>query len=117
MFHPLIDKDGTFRIDQQFPTWRPRKDYICHVLHYMKNSFKEAVLANLQEQFCPNKQALKMFLNERPVFARLASQCAQLSASESILFDSDDGSAIQFSPLGDAQFEELRNRVLNSPVS
>ncbi|KAJ3031231.1 hypothetical protein HDV00_008476 [Rhizophlyctis rosea] len=55
-----------------------------------------------------------MYHNERQVFSRLASQCAQLSASEPILFDQDDGSEIKFSPLSEARFEELRVRVLEN---
>ena len=51
------------------------------------------------------------------MFARLASQCAQLSASEPILFDQDDGSEIKFSPLSDAQFEELRASIMSNAVS
>lgn len=48
MFHPLIGRDGYFNLAQQFPQWRPHKDYLCHVLHYVKNSFREAVILNLQ---------------------------------------------------------------------
>ncbi|KAI8622085.1 ubiquitin-conjugating enzyme/RWD-like protein [Chytriomyces sp. MP71] len=106
MFHPLVDRSGFFNMRQQFPVWRPNKDYICHLLHYAKNSFKEAVLANLEGKF----------LYERPVFARLASQCAQLSASDGSLYDDSDESIIKFRNLDDAEFEKVKSQMLASVV-
>lgn len=35
-------------------------DYICHLLHYLKNSFKDRVLGNLLEHLSPNKEAFHM---------------------------------------------------------
>ncbi|KAJ3329593.1 hypothetical protein HDU76_007575 [Blyttiomyces sp. JEL0837] len=118
MFHPLIDRDGNFSLRQQFPVWRPQKDFLCHVLHYIKNSFKEAVLANLEENNCPNREAHKMFNLERNLFAKLASQCAQLSASEGIIYDDDehDNFLIKFTPLDDETLEQLKSQMINSAV-
>jgi hypothetical protein len=58
-------------------------------------------------------------MSERPAFAKLAAQCAQLSASEGILFDTDtpDGSLIQFTPLEDNEFNQVKGKMLNSLVS
>ncbi|KAJ3238966.1 hypothetical protein HDU81_006781 [Chytriomyces hyalinus] len=117
MFHPLVDRSGFFNMRQQFPAWRANKDFICHLLHYIKNSFKEAVLANLEESNCPNRDAYNMFMYERPLFAKLASQCAQLSASDGILFSNDleeDESIIKFRQLDDAEFEKLKAEMLLS---
>ncbi|ORY53225.1 UBC-like protein [Rhizoclosmatium globosum] len=117
MFHPLVDRSGFFSLKQQFPVWRAHKDYLCHVLHYIKNSFKEAVLAGLEEMHCPNREAYNMFMHERPLFARLASQCAQLSASDGILFSNEldeDENIIRFSPLDDDQFENLKAQMIAS---
>ncbi|KAJ3260738.1 hypothetical protein HDU77_001202 [Chytriomyces hyalinus] len=117
MFHPLVDRSGFFNMRQQFPAWRANKDFICHLLHYIKNSFKEAVLANLEESNCPNRDAYNMFMFERPLFAKLASQCAQLSASDGILFSNDleeDESIIKFRQLDDVEFEKLKAEMLQS---
>ncbi|KAI8853092.1 ubiquitin-conjugating enzyme/RWD-like protein, partial [Chytridium lagenaria] len=112
MFHPLIDnRDGLFSLRQQFPQWRAHKDYLCHVLHYIKNSFKEAVMANLEG----------VFFTERPLFAKLAAQCAQLSASEGIVFDNDGPhgeenageSLVRFAPLTDDEFRAKKNQMLS----
>ncbi|KAJ3185880.1 hypothetical protein HK101_009789 [Irineochytrium annulatum] len=122
MFHPLIDsRDGFFSLRQQFPSWRPNKDYICHVLHYIKNSFREAVMLNLDETHCPNRDAHRMFFNERELFAKLAAQCAQLSASDGILYDNDGPkgevgggeSLIRFAPLDDERARELKGAMFS----
>ncbi|KAJ3382104.1 hypothetical protein HDU84_004612 [Entophlyctis sp. JEL0112] len=121
MFHPLVDRSGFFNIRQQFPIWRANTDYICHLLHYVKNSFKEAVLSNLEELHCSNREAYNMFKNERHLFLRLASQCAQLSASDGVLYannlegsEDEDQSMIRFSPLDDETFEALQAEMLSS---
>jgi ubiquitin-protein ligase len=60
MFHPLVDVGGNLSISQQFPTWRPYEDYIFHVLHYIKNIFKKAVLDRLVDKHCPNKESYRL---------------------------------------------------------
>lgn len=60
MFHPLVDVGGNLSISQQFPTWRPYEDYIFHILHYIKNIFKKAVLDRLVDKHCPNKEAYRL---------------------------------------------------------
>ncbi|KAI8802026.1 ubiquitin-conjugating enzyme/RWD-like protein, partial [Cladochytrium replicatum] len=79
IYHPLVDADRFFSLEHQFPRWRAGKDYVVHVLHYLKNCFKEAVLMNLQGTL--------LFNTERPLFAKLAAQCAQLSSAEAVLYD------------------------------
>ncbi|KAI9342816.1 ubiquitin-conjugating enzyme/RWD-like protein [Obelidium mucronatum] len=110
MFHPLIDRSGFFNLRHQFPAWRANKDYLSHVFHFIKNSFKDSVLASLDGTYH----------QERPLFARLASQCAQLSASDGILFSNDltedDPSIIRFSPLDDESFDRLKAEMIASVV-
>lgn len=60
MFHPLIDVGGNLTICQQFLTWRPDESYIIHVLHYIKNIFKRAILDRLVDKICLNKDAYKL---------------------------------------------------------
>ncbi|KAJ3226954.1 hypothetical protein HK099_003746 [Clydaea vesicula] len=117
MFHPLISTnfDREFSLKQQFSKWRPQKDFICHVLHYLKNCFKEAVLSNLQEQYCLNKEAYSMFFTEREAFAKLAGQCAQLSSSPDTLFDNeslDANCSLLFTKLSDDEYENIRENLL-----
>eukprot|EP00842_Homolaphlyctis_polyrhiza_P000305 jgi/Hompol1/1275/HPOL_001152-RA len=112
MFHPLIDRDGFFNLAQQFPTWRPNHDCISHILHYVKNAFRESTIAGLDDAACLNAEAARMFATERSYFAKLASQCAQLSSSEPILFDSDVSHLITFSPIDESKFSKIQNLLL-----
>ncbi|KAJ3125113.1 hypothetical protein HK098_000605 [Nowakowskiella sp. JEL0407] len=114
MYHPLVDRDGNFSIRQAFPVWREGKDCIVHVLHYMRNSFKEAVLSNLQSELCHNREALRQLLHERALFQKLAIQSAQLSCSESVLYEEDESTIINFTKLTDDQFKEIKERAMGS---
>ncbi|RUS22627.1 hypothetical protein BC937DRAFT_88233 [Endogone sp. FLAS-F59071] len=115
MFHPLVDQKGGFNMGQQFPAWRPHQDYIFHVLHYIKNAFKKVVLDNLLEKYAKNKEAYRMYHNEPHIFANLAQQCAQLSITESILFENfPESNMIRFTSLKDGKFEELKAQILSS---
>ncbi|KAI7872959.1 ubiquitin-conjugating enzyme/RWD-like protein [Spinellus fusiger] len=105
MFHPLVDVRGNMSLSQQFPTWKPYQDYILHVLHYIKNSFKKVVLDSLVDKHCLNKEAYRMYRADTGVFVKLTQQCAQLSITESYLFDNvPDNNMIRFSSLSEAKF-------------
>ncbi|ORY94005.1 ubiquitin-conjugating enzyme/RWD-like protein [Syncephalastrum racemosum] len=118
MFHPLVDVQGNVSITQQFPTWRPYQDYIFHVLHYLKNMFKKVVLEGLVDKHCLNKEAYRLYRTDTNVFGKLAQQCAQLSITESYLFDHfPDNNMIRFSPLSEAKFDELKAHILNSAAN
>lgn len=108
MFHPLVDVNGHVSILQQFPIWRPYQDYIFHILHYLKNMFKKVVLDGLNDKYCLNKEAYRLYRNDVSVFGKLAQQCAQLSITESYLFDHfPDNNMIRFSPLSEAKFGKI----------
>ncbi|KAI8977321.1 ubiquitin-conjugating enzyme/RWD-like protein [Mycotypha africana] len=113
MFHPLIDGGGNLSLSQQFLTWRPHEDYIIYVLHYVKNIFKKAILDRLIEKHCLNKEAYRMYKHEINTFIKLSKQCAELSYSESYLYDHfPDDNLIRFSPITDATLgkEKLANQ-------
>ncbi|KAI8975496.1 ubiquitin-conjugating enzyme/RWD-like protein [Mycotypha africana] len=113
MFHPLVDTNGAVNISQQFPVWRPYQDYIFHLLHYVKSMFKKAVLEKVKEKHSYNKEAYRLYKLDKSVFAKLSYQCAQLSISDTYLYDTYP---IQFSPLSDAKFDELKALMLRSAL-
>ncbi|KAI9302923.1 ubiquitin-conjugating enzyme/RWD-like protein [Cunninghamella echinulata] len=118
MFHPLVDSQGNVSLSQQFPTWRPHQDYLFHVLHYIKNMFKRVILEKLVDKHCYNKEAYRLFRNDTSVFSKLSQQCAQLSITESYLFDHfPDNNMIRFSSLSEPKFEELRSIVFKSSTA
>ncbi|KAI9205704.1 ubiquitin-conjugating enzyme/RWD-like protein [Polychytrium aggregatum] len=114
LFHPLVSKDGRFSLDQQFATWRPRIDNICHILHYIKNSFKDAVLQNLQEEYCLNKEAYRTYVRDRHAFVKLAAQVAQASSSEKSVYERIEGSTLNFSYMTDDEAETLRLKLITN---
>jgi len=64
VIHPLVHPiDKKVDLRHQFAPWRPNKDHICHLLHYLKAIFSEKMLDNLQENLCPNKEAYKLYLS------------------------------------------------------
>ncbi|CDH49419.1 ubc-like protein [Lichtheimia corymbifera JMRC:FSU:9682] len=118
MFHPLVDTQGNLSLSQQFATWRPYQDYLFHVLHYVKNIFKRVVLDGLVDKHCPHKEAYRLYRTDRTVFGKLAQQSAQLSITESYLFDHfPENNLIKFSKLSEAEYEDLRTQILDSARS
>ncbi|KAF8904941.1 hypothetical protein BGZ58_006431, partial [Dissophora ornata] len=105
MFHPLIASNGELALQYQFPRWRPHRDYLFHVLHYVKAVFKKCVLDTIVEKQAVNKEAYRIYRNENKIFAKLAQQRAQLSITDSILYDNYPASnSIKFSPLANEEF-------------
>ncbi|KAM0747262.1 UBC-like protein [Meredithblackwellia eburnea MCA 4105] len=87
IFHPLIDPtNGKFHLNSRFPTWRPRVDFIFHVLHFVKASFKRASLDQVREASCANKEAYRLYRDQTPLFTKLASQSALLSITDTALY-------------------------------
>ncbi|KAF9306733.1 hypothetical protein BGZ74_003910 [Mortierella antarctica] len=118
LFHPLIDQHGQLALQYQFPQWRPHRDYLFHVLHYVKAIFKKCVLDSVVEKQAVNKEAYRMYRNENTIFAKLAQQRAQLSITESNLYDNyPANNSIKFGPLGDQEFVELKQKMINSASS
>ncbi|KAI8366659.1 ubiquitin-conjugating enzyme/RWD-like protein [Radiomyces spectabilis] len=117
MFHPLVDVSGNLSLTQQFSSWRPYQDYIFHVLHYLKNIFKRSVLDGLMDKHCLNKEAYRLYRTDTAIFGKLAQQCAQLSITESYLFDHfPDNNMVRFSPLSEATFDSLKAQILSSTL-
>ncbi|KAG2193050.1 hypothetical protein INT46_011046 [Mucor plumbeus] len=113
MFHPLIDSGGNLSLSQQFPTWRPYEDYIFHVLHYIKNIFKKAVLDRLIDKHCPQKEPYRLYRTDIKTFTKLAKQCAELSISESYLYDHfPEDNMIRFSPISESKYDIFKSQIL-----
>ncbi|KFH67007.1 hypothetical protein MVEG_07531 [Podila verticillata NRRL 6337] len=118
LFHPLIDQHGQLALQYQFPQWRPHRDYLFHVLHYVKAIFKKCVLDTVVEKQAVNKEAYRMYRNENTIFAKLAQQRAQLSITDSNLYDNyPANNSIKFGPLGDQEFDELKQKMISSASS
>ncbi|KAG0145533.1 hypothetical protein CROQUDRAFT_93652 [Cronartium quercuum f. sp. fusiforme G11] len=114
-FHPLVDPNtGRFDIRSRFSNWRPHIDFIFHLLHFLKGSFKRAGLERLKnEDEVQNKEAFRLYRDQTQVFANLASQSAILSASSpSLESDSNESQLIKFSNLDDQEWQSIRTQIL-----
>ncbi|KAG0354446.1 hypothetical protein BGZ54_001636 [Gamsiella multidivaricata] len=118
MWHPLIDNQGQLALQYQFPQWRPHRDYLFHVLHFVKAAFKKCVLDTIVEKQAVNKEAYRMYRHENKIFAKLAQQRAQLSITESSLYDNyPSNNSIKFSPLSDEEFVDIKQKMMGSALS
>ncbi|EGG06041.1 uncharacterized protein MELLADRAFT_36398 [Melampsora larici-populina 98AG31] len=116
-FHPLVDpQTGRFDIRSKFPAWRARTDFLCHVLHFIKSTFKRAGLERIKdEDSVQNKEAFRLYRDQTHIFATLAAQSAILSASPSTLqAESNSNEVIQFKELDDQQWQSIRSRMLGT---
>ncbi|CAG8611630.1 9985_t:CDS:2, partial [Acaulospora morrowiae] len=113
LFHPLVNpENGNFSLTQQFKDWAPHKYYIFHVLHYIKKSFKKGVLDHLSRKHCLNEKAFTLYKENPRQFENIARQCAELSISPTVLYDSeDDSNPIQFTDLSNEKLNELKKYV------
>ena len=104
-FHPLIDQQGYLALQYQFPQWRPHRDYLFHILHFIKAAFKKCVLDSVLEKQAVNKEAFRMYRHENSIFAKLAQQWAQLSITESHLYSNYPSyNTIKFESLSEQEF-------------
>lgn len=88
LIHPLIDsRDDHLALAFGFPEWDPIKDNVVKLLFYVKNTFKTFHLNKLNEGLVVNGEAWRLYQFNRAVFAKLASQCATISATSTILYD------------------------------
>ncbi|KAF9435673.1 hypothetical protein BGZ76_005765 [Entomortierella beljakovae] len=118
MFHPLIDSYGQLALQHQFPQWRPHKDYLFHILHYVKAIFKKCVLDTITEKQAINKEAFRMYRQENKIFAKLAQQRAQLSITDSNLYENyPANNTIKFSRLNEDEYGEIKQKMMTSALS
>ncbi|KAI1313883.1 hypothetical protein EDD11_002418 [Mortierella claussenii] len=116
VWHPLIDQHGQLALQYQFPQWRPHRDYLFHILHFIKSAFKKCVLDSIVEKQAVNKEAFRMYRQENKIFAKLAQQRAQLSITETSLYDNyPANNSIKFSPLHEDEFKDLKQKMVGNP--
>ncbi|KAK4047058.1 hypothetical protein OIO90_006342 [Microbotryomycetes sp. JL221] len=119
LVHPLVNPaTGQVKLETRFPKWKPRQDFIVHVLHFLKSLFKRQTLDELKELDCVNIEAYQLYRERHDVFVKLASQSALLSTTDNALYgDSKDVhkddvvSPIKFRHLDDEEDQQLRQQL------
>jgi len=122
VFHPLVaSQTGTFNLAARFRPWRPKEHRIHHILYFVKTAFKECALEKLNEMDVVNKEAFKLFTENRSSFAALAQQSSQLSQSPSALHDipsSRKAYSFRFAPTRTEQVDRvLETLSIKAPSS
>lgn len=63
VFHPLVNQDRQLSLLPRFPDWRPKRDYLFHVLQYISAVFRKRTLDSLTEDMCSNKEAFQVYFS------------------------------------------------------
>ncbi|KAI8338248.1 ubiquitin-conjugating enzyme/RWD-like protein [Chlamydoabsidia padenii] len=114
VFHPLIDSQGNLALQPGFPNWRPYQDYLIHLIRYIKHVFHRSFLGSLTEHVCFNKEAYRLYRQDKIVFRKMAQQCAQLSITEFYLFDHfPQNNLIRFTPMNELGYDQLKSCLLH----
>jgi ubiquitin-protein ligase len=115
IYHPLVDTDRQLDLSPRFPEWKPKRDYIFHVLQYMSAIFRRRTLDSLDEEACPNKEAIHLYKHDPHVFSKLAQQCAGLSVQDNVVYDNyPENNCIRFTRMSDKKFEEIKKYIFES---
>ena len=102
LLHPLVDPDsGRLLLSSRFPlAWRPRQDFVSHILQFVQSAFQEETLEALREGIVANAEVYRMFRTHRTLFNKLALQSVALSTAPSSLYDVSGGSGFPNPSIG-----------------
>lgn len=102
LLHPLVDPDtGRLLLSSRFPqAWRPRQDFVSHILQFVQSAFQEETLESLREGVVANPEVYRMFRTHRTLFNKLALQSVALSTAPSSLYDVSGGSGFPNPSIG-----------------
>lgn len=116
VFHPLVEtRTGLLNLMARFRPWRPTEHRVHDILHFTKALFKVTVLDHINELDVVNKEAFKLYQENRTSFAALAQQSAQFSRSPSALYDAPSfkkGYSLRFTPVSQGQVNEVLKTLL-----
>ncbi|CDU24070.1 uncharacterized protein SPSC_02699 [Sporisorium scitamineum] len=102
LLHPLVDPDtGRLLLSSRFPgAWKPRTDFVSHILDYVQSVFQEDTLESLGQGIVANGEVYRMFRTHRTLFNKLALQSVALSTAPSSLYDVSGGSGFPNPSIG-----------------
>ena len=129
MFHPLVNSNGSFLMIHKFPVWQAKKDFVVHILHYLKHSFTSRGLRDLVAivdsaadsgdplRSVANSGAFTMLKTERPIFDKLASNCVVMSRSnENLFYDSMSMTELDSAAASSDSLNSISNNNNNSII-
>ncbi|PWZ02569.1 UBC-like protein [Testicularia cyperi] len=94
LLHPLVDPNsGRLSLTTRFKSaWNPRRDFVTHILAFVRSVFETETLDTLLEGTVANQEVYRMYRSHRALFNKLAHQSVALSTSPSSLYDVSGGS-------------------------
>lgn len=114
MFHPLIDNTGSAKGKFTIPKLLVSDFPVIQSLYSLSYFFSEAGIEYLKSgavEVCPNPDALSMLCGDVRAFNKIASNCAQISQSDSVNSSSSADRAINFSSITDRRLAEFKSRI------
>lgn len=89
-------------------------DSIGHVLKYLHQSFNNSFITELSEALCLNKDALRMYHQDRLLFVKLAKQCSIISQQDPSLFEKVGH--VKFEDVSSQRAEEIKMKMLKDAL-
>ena len=86
VYHPLVNSNGHFIMQQFFPVWRPNYDFVIHVLLQIKRAFTNEGLNNLDASLTPNVAALEHYKNTPIIFEKMCKNTVDISNDDANLY-------------------------------
>lgn len=106
VFHPLVDP-MTRQVDlaTKFPTWTANKDFIHHVLSFIKSIFLQVP----RDQYV-YREAHLLLHSDPSKFGEKAQESAQISLAK--MPEPQEGSSLAFPELGSEEFDKYKHLML-----
>jgi len=106
IYHPLVDP-MTRQLDLtlRFPTWTPSKDFLFHLLIFLKSIFLK-----VPREDYTFREAHHLLLSNPTQFEERAQESAQLSIAK--VDNAQEGSSITFSELSHADLDKYTQLIL-----
>lgn len=116
LLHPLVEPvSGRLSLTPRFNAkWNPRKEFVSHVLRYVRSIFEQDTLDQISPAAVLNIEVYKMYQSQRGLFNKLALQSVALSTAPSSLYDVSGGSGFpntSISPTKQHRAEEAHGIV------
>jgi len=107
VYHPLVDPlSRELDLSHRFPTWTLNKDFIHHILAYIKEIF-----LRIPRGHFIHKEAHRLLQANPAAFEEKAQASAHLSQAR--LFEHHEDSSLAFSEMAEPNFEKYKRLMLN----
>jgi len=104
VYHPQVGSNGELDVAREFPKWDTEKNYIWHVIGFVKSIFYQI---NLKDPL--NLEAADLIVKDRPAFEARVKDCVQSSIDGALI--NPEKSGLQFTEW-QKEHDVLRSTIL-----